>query len=142
MRDEWFNFYSAIHFTNSSFGAFLETAHCWMEETAGCVDLACKSATCSWSDLIASSIWTLTLPVLPAALSCRRESKTNGSHMHEMNLNDFFFLPAGRNKDLDDDRKGDEALRSPSSPVPSDRTGVRADAVNILTDSLKNECNR
>ena len=92
MRDEWFNFYSAIYFTNSSFGAFLETAHCWMEETAGCVDLACKSATCSWSDLIASSIWTLTLPVLPAALSCRRESKTNGSHMHEMNLNDFFFL--------------------------------------------------
>ena len=110
-----------------------------MEETAGCVDLACKSATCSWSDLIA---WTLTLPVLPAALSCRRESKTNGSHMHEMNLNDFFFKPAGRNKDLDDDRKNDKALRSPSSPVPSDRTGVRADAVNILTDSLKNECNR
>ena len=64
------------------------------------------------------------------------------SQMHEMNFNDFFFLPAGRNKDLDDDRKGDEALRSPSSPVPSDRTGVRADAVNILTDSLKNECNR
>ena len=75
MRDEWFNFYSAICFTNSSFGAFLQTAHCWMEETAGCVDLACKSATCSWSDLIASS----------------RESKTNGSHMHEMNLNVFFF---------------------------------------------------
>ena len=57
--------------------------------------------------------------------------------MHEMNLMIFFFLPAGRNKDLDDDRKGDEALRSPSSPVPSDQTGVRADAVNILTDSLK-----
>ena len=92
MRDEWFNFYNAIYFTNSSFGAFLETAHCWMEETAGCVDLACKSATCSWSDLIASSIWTLTLPVLPVALSCRRESKTNGSHMHEMNLNDFIFF--------------------------------------------------
>ena len=60
-----------------------------MEEAAGCVDLACKSATCSWSDLIAASIWTLTLPVLPAALSCRRETKTNGPHLHEMN--DFFF---------------------------------------------------
>ena len=30
---------SAIYFTNSSVGTFLETAHCWMEETAGCVDL-------------------------------------------------------------------------------------------------------
>eukprot|EP00731_Ephydatia_muelleri_P004158 Em0002g334a len=44
------------------------------------------------------------------------------------------------NKDLDDDRKGDETLRSLSSPVPSGRTGVRAD--DILTDSKKNECNR
>ena len=109
-----------------------------MEEAAGCVDLACKSATCSWSDLIAASIWTLTLPVLPAALSCRRETKTNGPHLHEMN--DFFFLPAGCNNNLDDDRKGDETLRSLSSPVPSGRTGVRAD--DILTDSKKNECNR
>ena len=63
--------------------------------------------------------------------------------MHEMNLNDFFFYLQAATKILTTTEKvHDEALRSPSSPVPSDRTGVRADAVNILTDSLKNECNR
>ena len=65
---------------------------------------------------------------MPVAPSCRRESKKKKDTHMRMNEFERFvyllFIPAGCNEDLDDYRKEDDVLRSPSSPIPCDQTGV------------------